>query len=128
MALGAIWVSGMLAIGCVQSASVSRGLQLYKANGCAGCHGPQGHGDGPLARNLPAAPIDFRDVSAFKHGTSEEAIAKTLAEGVALHQVSAAGDIHHQLVMPKFDHLTETERRSIALYLISLRADAQGRS
>ena len=30
---------------------------------------------------------------------------------------------HHELLMPKFDHLTKTERRSIALYVISLRND-----
>jgi hypothetical protein len=28
---------------------------------------------------------------------------------------------HHELLMPKFDHLTEIQRRSIALYVISLR-------
>jgi hypothetical protein len=28
---------------------------------------------------------------------------------------------HHELSMPSFAHLTELERRSIALYVISLR-------
>ena len=27
---------------------------------------------------------------------------------------------HHDLAMPKFDHLSEVERRSIALYVISM--------
>jgi hypothetical protein len=50
------------------------------------------------------------------------AIATTLSEGVlgrdaSVPQLNAS---HHQFIMPKFDHLTERERRSIALYVISL--------
>jgi len=100
---------------------------LYGANGCASCHGPEGHGDGPLARNLPAAPIDFRNLSLFKKGTSEDDIAQTLLEGVSMtHTVPALQQTHHVLVMPKFDHLTKNERRSIALYVISLRGGGNG--
>ena len=75
-----------------------------------------------MAPRLPASPIDFRNVSLFKRGQTEEAIAKTLAEGVSIeHPMPALRLTHHELLMPKFDHLTETQRRSIALYLISLR-------
>jgi high-affinity iron transporter len=113
--------------------TAAEGRSLYRENGCASCHGPSGQGDGPLAATLPSKPIDFRDTALFNRGADETAIAKTLAEGVAgavpaeLH----LHNTHHVLVMPKFDHLTELERRSIALYVISLRQDPnanQGRS
>ena len=56
------------------------------------------------------------------------AIAKTLAEGIAIeHSTPVLHQTHHELLMPKFDHLSETERRSIALYVISLRANNQRR-
>ena len=118
----------LLALGCARP-SVSQGRALYQANGCASCHGPQGHGDGPMAPHLPASPIDFRNLSLFKRGTTEDAIAGTLAQGISIdHTVPALHLTHHELLMPKFDHLTETERRSIALYVISLRADDSQRS
>jgi high-affinity iron transporter len=110
--------------------TAAEGRSLYRENGCASCHGPSGHGDGPLAATLPSKPIDFRDASLFNRGADETAIAKTLAEGVAgvvpaeLH----LHNTHHVLVMPKFDHLTELERRSIALYVISLREDSSQRA
>lgn len=56
------------------------------------------------------------------------AIAKTLAEGISMEHTSLAlHQSHHELLMPKFDHLSETERRAIALYVISLRANDQRR-
>ena len=76
------------------------------------------------APNLPASPIDFSDVSLFKRGTTEDAIADTLAKGVSVdHPVPALHYTHHELLMPSFEHLTLTDRRSIALYVISLRAN-----
>jgi high-affinity iron transporter len=110
--------------------SVIEGQALYGANGCASCHGQSGHGDGPLAATLPSKPIDFRDAALFNKGADENAIAKTLAEGVsgAVPAALHLRNTHHVLVMPKFDHLTELERRSIALYVISLREDPSHRA
>jgi len=114
--------------GCARP-SITQGRALYQENGCASCHGPDGHGDGPLAPNLPAKPIDFRDVSQFKRGTSEDDIAKTLAEGISIvHTIPALHHTHHELLMPQFNHLTKTQRRSIALYVISLRSENSQRS
>ena len=122
MVLGVLGLLALIAVGCTRP-SVSQGRALYQTNGCASCHGPEGHGDGPMAPRLPASPIDFRNVSLFKRGTTENAIAKTLAEGVSIeHTTPALHQTHHELLMPKFDHLTEIERRSIALYVISLLA------
>jgi mono/diheme cytochrome c family protein len=110
--------------------SVAEGRSLYEANGCASCHGPQGHGDGPLVAKLPSRPIDLHYSSLFKRGADQDSIVKTLTEGVAItHFAPELQQTHHMLVMPKFDHLTETERRSIALYIISLLDDTdQGKA
>lgn len=121
--LGGLGAVVVLLVSCGRP-SVSQGRTLYQENGCASCHGPDGHGDGPLAPNLPAKPIDFRDVSLFKRGSSEDAIAETLEEGISrVHTIPALHHTHHELLMPKFDHLTKTERRSIARYVISLRVE-----
>ena len=93
--------------------SVTAGRDLYEANGCASCHGLSGHGDGILAGELPSKPIDFRDASAFTRGGSEDDTVETLLEDT---------------MMPRFDHLSETERRSIALYVISIRSKGPKRN
>jgi cytochrome c553 len=96
---------------CAPRPSVEEGRALFKANGCANCHGTEGHGDGRLALTLVRRPRDLRDLAAFKSGTNESAIASTIALGL--------GPGASQ--MPQFSHLTEEERRSIALFVISLR-------
>jgi mono/diheme cytochrome c family protein len=102
--------------------SVDQGKLLYQANGCASCHGASGRGDGSLATMLGSRPANLRDPTRFKRGTSEVDIARTLAEGIIDAQVSTPQlhHNHHDLAMPKFDHLSEVERRSIALYIISM--------
>jgi mono/diheme cytochrome c family protein len=102
--------------------SVAVGRSLYAANGCGSCHGESGDGDGPAASRLAVKPADFRHPDLFRNGASESAIAETLAEGVLDKPASDPHfkHRHHELVMPKFDHLTEFERRSIALYVISM--------
>jgi cytochrome c553 len=114
------------------TASIEAGRDLYAQNGCASCHGREGHGDGPVGKTLETHPRDFRDAAAFKQGTDIESIAHTIATGV----ISGPGDPrapnharHHAQMMPRFDHLSERERRSLALYVISLRNPAgTGRS
>jgi copper(I)-binding protein/mono/diheme cytochrome c family protein len=102
--------------------SVLEGRALYQANGCTSCHGPSGHGDGPLAATLPSSPADLRYPASFIRGAGESEIAKTLAEGVSVAgSVPQLHHTHHELSMPRFAHLSEHERRSIALYVISLR-------
>ena len=105
--------------------SVSEGRLLYQANGCASCHGASGRGDGPIAVRLGSKPADLHDPGLFTRGAGEIEIAKTLAVGI--HSAEASSPqlhrTHHELAMPKFDHLTEIERRSIALYVISLHVE-----
>lgn len=88
----------------------AEGGRLFRANGCASCHGAEGHGDGPVGRTLRPPPRDFRAVSAFKGGTDAARIARTLAAGMP-----GGG------AMPLYAHLTNHERAAIARYLISLR-------
>jgi high-affinity iron transporter len=97
--------------------SPEEGHALYLAHGCATCHGADGHGDGHVSSSLDPRPRDFRDSSAFKNGTSAVAIARTIAEGIG-----GGG------AMPLFDHLTERERGSLALYITSLRDHAHPRN
>jgi mono/diheme cytochrome c family protein len=115
----------VLTIACPgRTPSVIEGQALYRANGCTSCHGPSGQGDGPLAATLPSKPADLRYPGSFTRGATETEIAKTLAEGIPIPQGASPHLLHahHELSMPRFDHLTEYERRSIALYVISLRA------
>jgi len=95
---------------------------LYESNGCASCHGPEGHGDGPVAASLEVRPTDFRHAAGFRNGSDEEAIVHTLQTGIAVHHEAVGNGVaHHDLVMPSFSHLSEEERRSLARYVISLR-------
>ena len=112
----------LVLISCSRGPSAEKGESLYKANGCATCHGATGRGDGFLAPKLPVKPANLRDPSQFKRGTSEAEIAETLAEGIVNVDASTPQlhHDHHDLAMPRFDHLTEMERRSIALYVISM--------
>lgn len=112
--------------------SVEAGRDLYTQNGCASCHGPGGHGDGPVGQTLEIRPRDFGDAAAFRQGTDVDSIATTIAIGVsddisASRPASGSDDrldgrqvYHHTQVMPRFDHLSDMERRSLALYVISL--------
>lgn len=88
---------------------------MFAANGCVSCHGVEGRGDGPLAPTLVKRPRDLHDAASFRNGTTEVAIATTLADGLRVD----GGQ------MPTFSHLTQAERQSIALFVISLR-DAPG--
>jgi mono/diheme cytochrome c family protein len=127
--LGELGLLAVVLAGCMTPApSVSEGRSLYEANGCASCHGRDGHGNGPLTEKVPSKPIDLHDASLFKRGASEGAIANTLAEGIKIdHSIPELHQTHHELLMPKYDHLTEIERRSIALYVLSLSADTDQR-
>lgn len=119
------WLFAVLLTACSQAPSVAEGRVLYQENGCASCHGISGRGDGLAAAALISKPTDLHNPALFKRGAGESAIARTLAEGVlgAEAGIPVLAASHHELVMPKFDHLTERERRSIARYVISMQTD-----
>ena len=64
--------------------------------------------------DLRALPLfrDFKDAQSFRNGRDEASIAATLATGIDRNGAK----------MPAFNHLTETERRALALYVLSLGA------
>ena len=110
----------LLAVGCsaergreeTPAEAILRGKALYQRHGCAVCHGREGRGDGPIARNFNPRPRDFREESAFKNGRSLEAIAETIENGLLEEGVG----------MPGYPHLANDERRAIAAYVGALRA------
>jgi mono/diheme cytochrome c family protein len=90
--------------------SVATGREVYQSNGCASCHGRDGHGDGPIAPTLTPPPRDFRSNAPYRNGSTVADIAQTLATGIP-----NGGQ------MPLFAHLSDAERRALALYVLSLR-------
>ena len=48
-----------------QTPSLARGAEVYQAN-CAGCHGPVGRADGPLAAGLDPRPANLSDGAALR--------------------------------------------------------------
>jgi len=50
--------------------SILRGAKVY-ADNCAGCHGTEGHGDGPLAKNTPVKPADLTAAHLFEHSDGD---------------------------------------------------------
>ena len=115
LAAASVLVAVLAAAGCAKPPSVAEGQALYRGNGCATCHGPLGHGDGPVGRTLKPPPRDFRDEQAFKNGTSVEAISETLEDGLTRDGSQ----------MPRFDHLSRRERESLALFVISMRHQSE---
>jgi len=120
-----------LAVGACQRAPLPtsrEGRALYAENGCASCHGATGRGDGPVSATLDPRPRDFRDAAAFKKGFDVTAIAATVANGLLVDvpvSDGRGGNSHHRQGMPKFEHLSDVERQSLALYVIALRGEAR---
>lgn len=87
---------------------VSQGAELFKANGCNGCHGDQGNGDGPAAAALNPKPRNFHTKDAWKNGQSFAGLYKTLEEGLP------------GTPMSPFGHLPAKDRVAIINYIRSL--------
>jgi high-affinity iron transporter len=117
----------LFAAGCSRgpAPSVTAGQSLYAESGCGSCHGASGSGDGPVAATVDPRPTDLHQASAFKTAFDETALAQMLAVGIASHNhpPEVAMDQHHNQGMPPFPHLSESERRSLALYVMSLNTD-----
>ena len=87
-----------------------RGRQLYERHGCAQCHGPEGRADGPLASSLDPPPRDLQDPRQYRLGHEVGQIEESIRKGVR-----SGGR-----KMPAYGHLTEEDRRSMAIYIHSL--------
>lgn len=56
---------------------------MYVQNGCASCHGMQGNGGGRRTALFANVRIpNFQDKSTYIYGSSKEAIAKTIKNGI----------------------------------------------
>ena len=55
------------------------GLPLY-AERCANCHGPDGHGDGEMADNLPKPPRNYTDEE-FRRSAVPSVMFQTITDG-----------------------------------------------
>jgi mono/diheme cytochrome c family protein len=102
---GVVLLLTTAAAGC--STAAERGRQLYAAHGCAVCHGPDGHGDGPTARRLALSPRDLSDPRLYVQGAGAAAVARSIRAGTR----SGA--------MPAFRDLSEPEAADIAAWIVS---------
>lgn len=66
-----------------EEAAVKPDAKAIYLNTCAPCHGDSGNGKGPAAGSLDPKPRNFkRGFKDFKHGTTLEAVIKTITDGV----------------------------------------------
>ncbi len=87
-----------------------RGEFLFQKN-CAVCHGRSGKGDGPLAKDVPVLPRNFRDV-VFKFRSTPPGFQPTDADLKRTIRRGIAGS-----TMPVFDSLTDGEIEALIAYI-----------
>jgi cytochrome c oxidase cbb3-type subunit II len=81
--LGVLLLAG-IAMAEVPKGNSDAGAKIYKSN-CATCHGAQGKGDGPLARNLVPPPSNLAEKAAEAKNTEKwEAIIRDGKPGTAM--------------------------------------------
>lgn len=85
---------------------LSRATALYAAQ-CAACHGPSGHGDGPLAGTLDPPPIAFSDAARAARRSP-----------FALHEAISQGI--QGTAMASFSSLPDPDRWALAFYVGTL--------
>ncbi|MSR82986.1 MAG: cytochrome c [Candidatus Latescibacteria bacterium] len=95
-----------------QDSPVAQGRKLFMANGCNVCHGPEGQGDGPVARSLNPKPRDFAELSAYKRGPGLEQLEETIEKGLTTGQG----------IMPAFPNIAPEDRHRVALFIQSLQS------
>jgi len=64
-----------------RDALLSRGREIFLAR-CATCHGNEGRGDGPIARNLLGPPVGNLTDDQWKHGDRPDQVIAVIAQGV----------------------------------------------
>jgi high-affinity iron transporter len=85
---------------------LSQAAAIYTAN-CAGCHGVEGRGDGPLALGLDPAPSNFHDQERMA-SRSVYGLYNTISLGVA------------GTAMPGFGEISENDRWALAFHVASI--------
>jgi mono/diheme cytochrome c family protein len=85
----------------------TKGKAIYDAK-CVTCHGPQGKGDGPLAKALKPPPANL--TSKVSKQKSEDEILKTIENGIPKTAMVAWKG-----------QLTEAEIQDVLAYVLTLR-------
>lgn len=106
----------LLLAACGPGAEVKSGRELYLAYGCAACHGERGDGLGPAAGLSTFKPRDLRNHARFGGGRTEEAIATTIAFGIADGRTG----------MPAYPDIPRHERMEMARWILSLADEPRG--
>jgi len=91
------------------SASAAENAKGVYADGCAGCHGATGNGDGPAAASLTPKPKPFKE--ALK-GKSDAWIAKAIKEGGP-----AVGEAP---IMPSHSDMSDAQVKEMVEYIKTL--------
>jgi mono/diheme cytochrome c family protein len=90
--------------------SPAAAAELFRAN-CGRCHGVEGGGHGPEARDMDVALPDFRD-SAFHEKRDDRRLRSVIAEGGAAHGLSPMMPPWRQILSgPEVDALVDHIRR-----------------
>ncbi|MBL8038782.1 MAG: cytochrome c/FTR1 family iron permease [Nitrospira sp.] len=92
-----------------QAPDFRQGEKLF-AQHCAGCHGQQGKGDGPLAKGMDPAPRNFHDELRMRQ-RSLYGLYNTITLGV------------RGTPMRAFNDLSEADRWALAFFIAGLRTD-----
>ncbi|WP_244932667.1 c-type cytochrome [Leptospira yanagawae] len=79
---------------------------MYIQNGCISCHGPEGNGRGTRTHLLKDARIpNFQDITTYVNGSSKEAIAKSIKNGIPGSYMKA------------YSHMRKNEIDALAEYI-----------
>ncbi|MCG6144355.1 c-type cytochrome [Leptospira bandrabouensis] len=79
---------------------------MYVQNGCASCHGMGGNGRGTRTQLLSNSRIpNFQDKSTYLYGSSKEAIAKSIKNGIP------------GTYMKAYSHMRKTEIEAVTEYI-----------
>lgn len=90
----------------VAAPDLRRGALLYQAQ-CTACHGPQGHGDGPMAATLDPKPTVLSERMRARERTL-----------FALHEIISNGV--NGTAMPSFSTLRDEDRWALAFFVGTL--------
>ncbi len=83
----------------------SQARDIYETH-CAVCHGVEGHGDGPAGPHLIPPATNFRDVDAWRHGSSAPEIWRSITDGI------------EATAMPAYGHFSEDDRLLLTALLL----------
>jgi len=71
---------------------LSQGRAIYLAR-CIGCHGIEGRGDGPIAKNLIGPPPGNLTDAEWKHGEHPNQVIQVIAEGIPNTRMDGWGKV-----------------------------------